>query len=214
MIVIKILLVDDHDLVRLGIKRLLADVVDVRVIGEAATGREAIELVPKINPDIVIMDVKMPDMDGLEATRRLTRMYPEVKILALSAYVDEPYPSRVLQAGAAGYMTKDISTEELVDAIRKISMGKKYLSVEVAQILALKRVSDEGDNIFDSLSEREMQVLLMIANGMRAVDIAKKLFISSKTVNSYRYRLFEKLGVESDVELARLAIKHGLVELD
>lgn len=211
---IRVLLVDDHDLVRIGIKRLLSDVTGIEVVGEAASGEEAIDLVPKLKPNVVLMDVNMPGMGGLEATKRLTRLAPDSKVLVVTVYGDEPYPSRVLQAGAIGYMTKGASVDEMVQAIRCVNIGKRYISPEVAQQLALKHLNDEGDSPFDILSEREMQVLIMIASGQKVNDIAEQLCLSPKTVNSYRYRIFEKLNINSDVELTHLAIKYNLVQMD
>lgn len=208
---IKVLLVDDHDLVRIGIKSLLASVPDIEVIGEAACGEDAVKFVRSQVPDVVLMDVKMPGMNGLEATKKIHRINENIKVLAVTTYGEEPYPTRVLQAGACGYMTKGASLEEMVQAIRMVAQGRRYISPEVAQQLALKHLSDEG-NPFDDLSEREMQVLIMITSGQRVQEIADQLCLSPKTVNSYRYRLFEKLNVNSDVELTHLAIRHNLIE--
>lgn len=211
---IRVLLVDDHELVRIGIRRLLSDVPGIEVVAEAASGEEAIELVPKLQPNVVLMDVNMPGMGGLEATRRLKRVAPDVKVLVVTVYGDEPYPTRVLQAGAIGYMTKGASVEEMVQAIKCVNIGKRYLSPEVAQQLALKHLSDDSNSPFDQLSDREMQVLIMIASGSKVNDIAEQLCLSPKTVNSYRYRLFEKLNVNSDVELTHLAIRYNLIQMD
>ena len=211
---IRVLLVDDHDLVRMGIKRLLSDASGIDVVGEAASGEEAIDIVKKLKPNVILMDVKMPGMGGLEATKRILRIEPDVKIMAVTVYGDEPYPSRVLQAGAVGYMTKGASADEMIQAIRTVNVGRRYISPEVAQQLALKHLNDQGDSPFDDLSEREMQVMIMITSGQKVNEIAEQLCLSPKTVNSYRYRLFEKLGIESDVEMTHLAIKHGLVQTD
>lgn len=211
---IRVLLVDDHDLVRMGINRLLSDASGIEVIGEAGSGEEAIEQVKKLKPNVILMDVKMPGMGGLEATKRILRIDPDVKIMAVTVYGDEPYPSRVLQAGAVGYMTKGASADEMVQAIRIVNVGRRYISPEVAQQLALKHLNDGSDSPFDQLSEREMQVMIMTTSGQKVPEIAEQLCLSPKTVNSYRYRLFEKLNVENDVEMTHLAIKHGLVQTD
>lgn len=211
---IRVLLVDDHELVRIGIRRLLSDIQGIEVVGEAESGEQAIEMVPKLQPNVVLMDVNMPGMGGLEATRRLHRTAPDVKVLVVTVYGDEPYPSMVLQAGAVGYMTKGAGVEEMEQAIRQVNIGKRYISPEVAQQLALKHLSDDSDSPFDQLSEREMQVLIMIASGSRVQDIAEQLCLSPKTVNSYRYRLFEKLNVNSDVEMTHLAIRYNLIKMD
>lgn len=209
---IKVLLVDDHDLVRLGIKRLLQDVNGLKVVGEASTGEEAVQLARELIPDVVLMDVQMPGIGGLEATRKMIRHNPDIKILALTVFDDEPYPSRLLQAGAAGYITKGCRAEEMIRAIRTIHSGQRYLSSEIAQQLALKRFAATEESPLDLLSERELQIMLMITSGQKVQEISEKLHLSPKTVNSYRYRIFEKLNLNNDVELTLLAIRLGLVE--
>jgi two-component system invasion response regulator UvrY len=209
---IKILLVDDHELVRLGIKRLLQDVHGLKVVGEASTGEEAIRLAKETIPDVVLMDVQMPGIGGLEATRKMVRHNPDIKVLALTIYGDEPYPSRLLQAGAVGYITKGCAAEEMIRAIRTIHSGQRYISSDIAQQLALKRFTKAEASPLDILSERELQIMLMITSGQKVQDISNKLCLSPKTVNSYRYRIFEKLGIHSDVELTLLSIRLGLVE--
>ena len=211
---IKVLLVDDHDLVRLGIKKLLSDVGNIQIVGEASSGEDAIAIVPNLNPDVILMDVKMPGMGGLEATKRIAKSHPRIKILVVTVYGDEPYPTRVLQAGASGYMTKGVSIDEMIQAIKTVHSGRRYLSPEVAQQLALKHLTHDDDSPFDSLSEREMQVLIMITSGQKVNDVADQLCLSPKTVNSYRYRLFEKLGIDGDVELTHLAIRHKLIDVE
>lgn len=209
---IKVLLVDDHELVRIGIKRLLQDVNGIKVIGEASTGEEAIKIAKELIPDVVLMDVQMPGIGGLEATRKMIRHNPDIKILALTVFDDEPYPSRLLQAGAAGYITKGCDAEEMVRGIRTVHSGQRYISTEIAQQLALKRFTKAEESPLDILSERELQIMLMITSGQKVQEISDKLCLSPKTVNSYRYRIFEKLGINSDVELTLLAIRLGLVE--
>lgn len=209
---IKVLLVDDHELVRIGIKRLLQDEQGIKVIGEAASGEEAIPLAKECIPDVILMDVQMPGIGGLEASRKILRYNPDVKILALTICGDEPYPSRFLQIGAAGYITKGCGTAEMVRAIRTIHSGQRYLSSEIAQQLALKRFSKDEDSPLDILSERELQIMLMITQGQKVQEISDKLCLSPKTVNSYRYRIFEKLSINNDVELTLLAVRLGLVD--
>ena len=209
---IRVLLADDHDLVRTGIKSLLAGAGGVEVVGEANSGENAIKMIKELQPNVVLMDVKMPGIGGLEATRRIARQYPDTKVLVVTAYADEPYPSRVLQAGAMGYITKDTGVDEMVQAIKMVNAGRRYLSPEIAQQLALKHLSDDSESPLDQISEREMQVLIMITSGQKVGDISDQLCLSPKTVNSYRYRLFEKLGVNSDVELTHLALKYNLID--
>lgn len=211
---ITVLLVDDHDLVRAGIKSLLADINDIKVIGEAATGEEAVRIAREKHPKVVLMDVRMPGIGGLEATRKLLRADPDIKVIALTVCGEEPFPSKLLQAGAAGYLTKGSGIDEMVQAIHAVCSGKRYISPEVAQQLAFKHLSDDKASPFDSLSERELQVMLMITSGQKVQEISDKLCLSPKTVNSYRYRLFDKLKVHSDVELTHLAIRHGILDTD
>jgi len=210
--VIKVLLVDDHELVRMGIKRLLQDVQGIKVIGEASNGEEAVVFAKEHLPDVVLMDVQMRGIGGMEATRKMIRHNPDIKILALTIYEDEPYPSRLLQAGASGYITKSCDPEEMIRAIRLIHSGQRYISPGIAQQIAIKRFTKGEDSLLDLLSEREMQIMLMITQGQKVQDISKKLCLSPKTVNSYRYRIFEKLKINSDVELTLLAMRLGMIE--
>lgn len=215
---IHILLVDDHHLVRAGITQLLALIPDMKVVGDAESGEEALQRIKEKDPDIVLMDLKMPGMGGLEATRKCVRLYPNVKIIALTACVEEPLPTKVLQAGAKGYLSKSIRAEELVQAIRMVHAGKPYIDPFVAQRMALSAVHNRANpasssisESFKELSHREMEVLLKISHGDSVQDISKQLFLSPKTVNSYRYRLFKKLNLKSNVDLAHIAMRYGLL---
>lgn len=209
---IRVLIVDDHALVRMGIRRLLDDLPDIQVVAEAENGETALALVKLHQPDVVLLDMKMPGIDGWEVTRRLKKTSPHVKVIAVTALSTEPLPSRVLQLGAMGYLTKESGPEEMAAAIRKVVKGEKYLSAEIAQKMAINSLEAPHDSPFDLLSEREMQVMLMITRGMNVQDIADRLFLSTKTVNGYRYRMFEKLGITNDVELTYMAMKHGVIE--
>ena len=207
-------MVDDHDLVRMGITRMLADIPDIRVVGEASSGESALALARELKPDVVLMDLRMPGIGGLEATRKLLRQQPDIKVVAVTICDEDPFPSRLLQAGAAGYLTKGACLDEMVKAIRHVMSGQRYLSTEIAQHLALKPFDAEADRSpFDQLSEREMQIALMIVGCQKIQDISDKLFLSPKTVNTYRYRIFEKLAIHSDVELALLAVRHGVASV-
>ncbi len=207
-------MVDDHDLVRMGITRMLADIPDIRVVGEASSGESALALARELKPDVVLMDLRMPGIGGLEATRKLLRQQPDIKVVAVTICDEDPFPSRLLQAGAAGYLTKGACLDEMVKAIRHVMSGQRYLSTEIAQHLALKPFDSEADRSpFDQLSEREMQIALMIVGCQKIQDISDKLFLSPKTVNTYRYRIFEKLAIHSDVELALLAVRHGVASV-
>ena len=210
---ITVLLVDDLDLVRTGIKKMLDTVSGIKVIGEANSGEEALVQARKLNPDIVLMDVRMPGIGGYEATRKLIRANPDIKILVVTICDNDFYPARLLQVGASGYLTKGATMEEMVQAIRVVHHGQRYISPVIAARLAFRHVSDEDDSPFKSLSERELQVVLMITKGMKVQDIAEKLFLCAKTINSYRYRTFEKVGVKNDVELTLLAMKHKIIDL-
>jgi len=210
---IKVLVVDDHDLVRMGITRMLADIDGLEVIGQADSGEEALRLVRELRPDVVLMDVKMPGIGGLEATRKLIRSYPDLKVVAVTACEEDPFPTRLLQAGAAGYMTKGAALEEMVQAIRQVFMGQRFISPQIAQQLALKSFQPtENASPFDLLSDREIQIAMMIAGCQKVQSISDKLCLSPKTINTYRYRIFEKLAINSDVELALLAVRHGMVD--
>ncbi len=211
---ITVLIVDDHELVRAGIRSLLSGVNGLKVIGEASTGEEAVKIAREKHPNVVLMDVRMPGIGGLEATRKLLRADPDIKVIALTVCGEEPFPSKLLQAGAAGYLTKGSALDEMVQAIHAVCHGKRYISPEVAQQLALKHLSDEKASPFETLSERELQVMLMITSGQKVQEISDKLCLSPKTVNSYRYRLFDKLNVHSDVELTHLAIRHGILDTE
>lgn len=207
---INIVIVDDHALMRTGMRRLLEDVRDIKVIGEAESGEKAIDLVKATKPDVVLMDLKMPGISGLDATRRLIRINPKLKIIVVTVCIEEPYPEQLVRAGALGYITKDVTTEELITAIRKVVSGKPYIAPEIAQSMALRQVSNAAKSPFAQLSERELQVMYMVTQGIKVRSIAKRLCLSPKTVNTYRYRLFEKLGVDNDVKLTHLANRYSI----
>lgn len=218
---IRVLVVDDHELVRSGITRMLADNPDLEVIGQASSGEEAIEVVRGDRPDIVLMDIRMPGIGGLEATRRILRIDDAVRVIVVTACADDPYPTRVMQAGASAYITKGADIKEMVRAIRMAHSGQRYISPEIAQKMALKQLGggdardEDGElTLFDRLSEREMQIALMVVDCQKVQDISDKLCLSPKTVNSYRYRIFEKLEISSDVELALMAVRLGLLDAD
>lgn len=211
---IKVLVVDDHDLVRMGISRMLGDVSGVQVAGEASSGEEALAFVRETDVDVILMDVKMPGMGGLEATRKLLARRPQAKVIAVSALDDDLFPGRLMQAGARGYVTKGADLEEMIKAIHTVVAGDVYISSSMATKMALRNVSGKAEKAspFDVLSERELQTAVMIVNGNKVAEIADTLSISPKTINSYRYRIFEKLGIHSDVELTLLAVKYQLLD--
>ena len=209
---INLIIVDDHDLVRAGIRRMLQDVSGVKVIGEASNGEDAVRVAREVKPQVVLMDVQMPGIGGLEATRKLLRIDPDIKVLIVTVCDDDLFPSRLLQAGAAGYITKGATLEEMIKAIRAVNAGQRYISPDIARQLALKHLVDDSESPFDALSVRELQITMMITRGMKVQDISDKLCLSPKTVNSYRYRIFDKMNIQNDVELTHLAIRYGLLD--
>lgn len=209
---IHVLVVDDHDLVRMGITRMLSDNPDIEVIGEADNGETAIRLAKSLNPDVILLDVNMPNIGGLEVTKRLLQTDTQCKILAVSSLTSQPYPSMLIKAGVSGYITKGTPFDEMIKAIKKIYQGGRYFSADVAEQLAEVLLSDNALSPFDLLSEREKQVAMMVVNCQSPQQIADQLFVSVKTVNTYRYRIFEKLNIDSDVKLTHLAMRHGLIQ--
>jgi len=209
----KILLVDDHDLVRTGVRRLLEDVAEFDILGEATTGEEANKIAAQLNPDVVLMDINMPGIGGLEATRKMLGDNPELRIIIVTMHQDDLFAQRLLRAGAVGYLTKGARVDEISHAIHETLAGRRYITPDIAQQLALSQFPEhENESPFDSLSERELQVLMMLMEGQKINAISSKLCLSPKTISTYRQRLYTKLGVHSDIELARLAMLHGVIE--
>ena len=208
---IKILLVDNQALVRSGLRRLLDDIDGLAVVGEASSGEDAVDAVSDLEPDVVLMDAQVAGIGGLEAIRRIARRHPAVGIVVITMQIDDPVQPQFLEAGAAGYLTKHCGVEEIADALRVVAHGERYISADIARQMALSMLPGNEHSPFDRLSQREVQVMMMVAQGQDVHDISERLCLSSKTVSTYRYRLFDKLGVENDVELTRLAIRHGIV---
>ena len=212
---ITVILIDDHTIVRSGIRQMLEDVKGIQVIGEAGTGNEGVQLVRELHPQIVVLDFKLPDITGLEVTNRLLRMDPHLKILVVSSAINDLFPFRILEAGAHGYLIKDASKEELVRAVKAVSSGQRVISPSIASRLALAKIDErKSSSTFNELSDREMEVLMMVIRGAMVNEIASRLFLSPKTIQSYRSRLFEKLKVENNVALTLLAIREGLITID
>ncbi|WON78290.1 UvrY/SirA/GacA family response regulator transcription factor [Serratia sp. UGAL515B_01] len=207
---ISVLLVDDHELVRAGIRRILEDIKGIKVVGEAQCGEEAVKWCRSNSVDIVLMDMNMPGMGGLEATRKIVRYAPDIKVIMLTIHTENPLPAKVMQAGAAGYLSKGAAPQEVVNAIRSVHSGQRYIASDIAQQMALSQLEPQAENPFSTLSERELQIMLMITKGKKVNEISEQLNLSPKTVNSYRYRMFSKLNISGDVELTHLAIRHGL----
>ncbi len=208
---IRVMLVDDHDLIRYGLRRLLEDQSGIEVVDEARSGEEALEKVRTVKPDVVLMDINMPGIGGFEATSRLNKSGADCKVIVLTVHSEGPLPKRILEAGAMGYLTKGNPVEEMVEAIQRVNAGQRYIAPSIAQQLALSMLPGES-SMLDLLSQRELQVLIMISQGMRTNAISDKLSLSPKTVSTYRKRLHEKLDVSNDVEMMHMAIKHGLLD--
>ncbi|MEA3410560.1 MAG: UvrY/SirA/GacA family response regulator transcription factor [Pseudomonadota bacterium] len=212
---IKVLLVDDHDLVRAGIRRLMEDHSareGIEVVAEASSGEEAVDQLREHSPDVVLLDVNMPGIGGLEAARRMLRVDPQVRIIALTVYEEGPLLKRLIDAGAVGYLTKGCDVGEMVKAIRRVSRGERYIASDIAQRLALGMLPGAESSPLEALSDREMQILLMLTQGQKPQAISKQLHLSPKTVSTYKTRLQEKLNVHSDVELIRLAMQYGMLD--
>lgn len=209
---IRVMIVDDHDLVRAGIGRLLNDAPGIQVVAEAASGEEAVRLVSHVRPHVLLMDVNMPGMGGIGATRRLSKENPEMGIIVLSVHAEEPFLSHMLSAGASGYLTKGCGVEEMIAAIEAVHEGRQYLGSDIRDRVKTQAPASQGDNPLAQLSEREMQVLLLITQGHRMQSISDQLCLSPKTISTYRTRIYEKLGVGNDVELARIAMSYGIID--
>jgi two-component system, NarL family, response regulator NreC len=206
---IKILLADDHTIVRQGLKLILSAHTDLQVVGEAANGREATELAAKLKPDIVLMDVAMPEVNGIEATRRMVEANSRIKVLVLSMHKEAVYVREILRAGARGYILKDAIDTELLSAVRSVARGDGYISPAVSGALLSDYRKDVNDPV-DLLSAREREVLQLIGEGKTNKEIATRLNLSVYTVDSHRGKVMEKLNLHSTGELVRFAIKHGL----
>lgn len=209
---VNIMLVDDHDLVRTGIRRLVNDVDGFNVVAEASTGEEAITLARQFDDlHVVLMDINMPGIGGLEATKKLLHYNPDLKIIGVTMHDDDIFPQRLLKAGAKGYLTKGSAIDEIVHAIREVMANRHYICPDIAQQLAIAQALPKDDSPFESLSERELQVMLMLMSGDKVNSISSKLSLSPKTISTYRHRLYTKLGVQNDMELAKMVIQHGIV---
>jgi len=209
---IKILIADDHPVVRKGLKEIIEETPDMVVGGEASNGQEALEKVRKGDIDIVVLDIAMPGRSGLDTLKQLKSENPELSVLVLSMYPEEQYAVRVLRAGASGYLTKESAPDELIAAIRKASVGRKYISSSLAEKLAFDLEIDAERPLHETLSDREYEVMRMIASGKTVKEIGEELFLSVKTISTYRSRILEKMRMKSNAELTHYAIKHRLVE--
>ena len=211
---VKILLVDDHELVRSGIRLILEGISSFSVVAELKSGEEAIRYCRNDAPDIVLMDVNMPGIGGLEATKQIARMSENIRVICISMHTENPIPAKVMQMGAYGFITKNAEPDEMVRAVHKVVAGQKYIAPEIAQQIAIGKLDLGDSNPFDQLSDRELEITLMLVTGRRVPDIADNLNISPKTINTYRYRMFEKLEINSDVEFTHLALRYKLISPD
>jgi len=210
---IRVLLADDHSIVRAGLRRLVEDAGDMVVIAEAADGRETIRKVRESPPDVAVIDLSMPGMDGLEVVSRLLSLYPKLPVLILTMHEEEQYVIRAIRAGAMGYVTKRSAAEQLLTAIRKVHGGRRYITEAIAESLALRMAKEsKGRAPLDSLSNREIQILRRLAQGQTNREIAADCHISVKTVDTYRGRLLRKLNLRNNAELTRFAMQNRLVE--
>ena len=208
---IKILLVDDHAVVRMGFKMLIEAEADMKVIGEAESGEAAIKLFQELKPDIIVMDITMPGIGGLEAIDRIMAKDKSTKILVLSAHEDSVHPKRVLNAGAMGYLTKRSAAEELIKAIKSVYQGKRYLEPNIAQQMAITQLSGETNPV-EILSDREFEVFMALAKGKSTNDIAETLCLSPRTVGTHLYNIKQKLNANNSAEIALIAIRCGLID--
>ena len=214
---IKVLLADDHQMMRDGLRAIIEQVANVEIIGEAADGREAVILSGQLGPDIIVMDISMPGLNGIEATRRITTEYPDVKVIALSMHSDKRYALEMLDAGASGYVLKGAASEELVRALEAVTDGKSFLSPEITGIVMgnyVRRNLPGGRSPTTSLGPREREVLQLLSEGKTSTLIADSLHISSKTVDTHRRNIMHKLDIHSIAGLTRYAIREGLTSLE
>ena len=213
---ITILLVDDHKIVFESLQSLLDEQPDMRVVGWAENGRDAVTKVKELKPAVVIMDVAMPDLNGIEATQQITRHYPGTKIIALSMHAEKQFVTGILSAGASGYLTKNCSSDELVNAIRSVAANKKYLSPDIAGVVieeSLNHPPDTGTSSSSILTMREREVLQLIVEGNTVKQIAERLYLSIKTIHTHRNQIMQKLNMNSTAELTKFAIREGLIPL-
>ncbi len=208
---IRVYVVDDHALVRAGMRMILSAEVDIEVVGEAECGEDALPQIRRLKPDIVLCDLHLPGVSGLEVTERIVKGDYGPKVIVVSVLEDGPMPKRMIAAGAAGYVGKGGDARELVRAVRDVARGKRYLASSVAQNLALSGMGGD-DSPFDALSPRETEIALLLVQGLRQEEIARRLSLSAKTVNTHKTRLFQKLRITDTIALARLASQYGMAD--
>ncbi len=210
---IKILIVDDHPVVRKGLKQIMEETKNITVVDEAETGQEVLKKVKKNKYDVVLLDISLPDMNGLEVLRALKSEYPEINVLMLSIYPEEQYAMRSLRGGASGYLTKEKLPDELILAIKTVTQGRKYITPSVAELLAINIEKDRIGLPHEVLSDREFRIMCMMASGKTASDIADELSLSVKTVSTYRYRILKKMKMKNNAEIIRYVIEQKLIDV-
>jgi DNA-binding NarL/FixJ family response regulator len=208
----RILIADDHPVVRQGLRQMLAAEADLNVVGEAKNGNEMIDLAKRLEWDVAVLDYNMPGKAGLELVKDLRQRFPGRPVLVLSMYPEDRYAMRVLKAGAAGYLTKESAPEELVNALRKVARGGRYVSPALGERLASELAGDGDKPLYETLSDREYQIMWLLASGKTVGDIAKQLFLSPNTVSTYRVRILRKMNVKNNAELMHYAIRNQLVD--
>ena len=209
---IKVYLVDDHALVREGLKMILRGEVDIEVVGESDNGEAALPAIRRLRPDVVLCDLRLPGISGLEVTERLVKGDYGTRVIIVSVLEDGPLPKRLIEAGAFGYIGKACDAGELLRAVRSVAQGRRYLGSSIAQNMALSHV-DGAATPFDLLTPRELEVAMLLVRGLRQEEIARRLSLSAKTVNTHKSRLFEKMGILDGMALARLAAQYGLLDM-
>lgn len=208
----KILLVDDHSIVRTGLRNLIELEDDLEVAGEATNGIEALQLVRKSSFDIIVMDISMPDKNGVDTLRDLQHVAPDLPVLILSGYAEKQFALNLIRSGCKGYLSKDVDSDEIIKAIRTISKGKRYISAELAELMANELSHPSEKLLHETLSEREFQVFFKLAGGLSATEIANELNISVKTVSTYRTRILEKMSLNTNADMTYYAIKNHLID--
>jgi two-component system invasion response regulator UvrY len=212
MEMIRVFVADDHAIVRRGLMQILAEAPDMVVAGEASTGREVLQAMQKHDYDVLVLDIAMPEGGGLEVLQQLQTLKPDLRVLILSMYPERQYAVRALKSGAAGYLTKESVPDELIAAIRKVARGGKYVSQSLAEQLTSELRGEVEKEPHETLSDREFQVMTLLAAGKSVTDVAEELSLSVKTVSTYRARILDKLNLKSTAEIIRYALEQGLVE--
>jgi len=210
---IQILIIDDQALIRTGLRHILDQSSEITKVTEASSGEVALSHFKKYRPDVILLSINLPGLTGFGVTRKLLRTHPAARIIVLAVHAKSPYPTRLMDAGASGYLTRDCEADELIQAIKVVAAGQRYIGSEAAKQLALSMLSGSAsESPFDDLSAREMEVMFKITDGRRIPDIASLMCLSPKTVSTYKYRILGKLGARSEVELVRMAMRYGLLD--